>query len=427
MWKTGSSRWKKLDNAAKIFPSLASPEDPEIFRLSCELNEEIDEGLLSSALTRALEDFPQFTDTVRRGVFWYYLEPSGVRPEVKKESEPVLSPLYGDAGGLLFSVTCYGKRINLEMFHALTDGTGAFVFFRNLVEQYLVLSHPDRFDRSAVEIPDVPDREQSADGFTEHFKKGVGSPLNFEFLGDRTKQKKVYRFREAKNPDLSQSVTEGWVSAEKVHRTAKSLGVTVTEYICAELILAIRSTMPPNEKNRAVAVALPVNLRRYFESETMRNFFGIFQITYDFTDGSEDLSEVAASVKKSFGEELTQENMEQKIASQVKMERHPVVRVCPLFLKDFIMRSLQRVSMKRRTVTLSNVGRIAMAEPFASFVGRFDVFNSSSARQLCMCTFGDRMTLTFSSVFSEHEVERAFFRRMAKVDEDIVVASNYLR
>ncbi|MBQ3956638.1 MAG: hypothetical protein II680_12165, partial [Clostridia bacterium] len=163
MWKTGSSRWKKLDNAAKIFPSLASPEDPEIFRLSCELNEEIDEGLLSSALTRALEDFPQFTDTVRRGVFWYYLEPSGVRPEVKKESEPVLSPLYGDAGGLLFSVTCYGKRINLEMFHALTDGTGAFVFFRNLVEQYLVLSHPDRFDRSAVEIPDVPDREQSAD------------------------------------------------------------------------------------------------------------------------------------------------------------------------------------------------------------------------------------------------------------------------
>ena len=207
----------------------------------------------------------------------------------------------------------------------------------------------------------------------------------------------------------------------------KSLGVTVTEYICAELILAIRSTMPPNEKNRAVAVALPVNLRRYFESETMRNFFGIFQITYDFSDGSEDLSEVAASVKKSFGEELTQENMEQKIASQVKMERHPVVRVCPLFLKDFIMRSLQRVSMKRRTVTLSNVGRIAMAEPFASFVGRFDVFNSSSARQLCMCTFGDRMTLTFSSVFSEHEVERAFFRRMAKVDEDIVVASNYLR
>ena len=82
--------------------------------------------------------------------------------------------------------------------------------------------------------------------------------------------------------------------------------------------------------------------------------------------------------------------------------------------------------MKRRTVTLSNVGRIAMAEPFASSIERFDVFNSSSSRQICMCTFGDKMTLTFSTVFAEHEVERAFFRRMAKVDPDIVVACSYL-
>ena len=418
--------WIRLDNAAIIYPSCRTRHYAAQFRMSVILDHEVSLRLLNQALQNIIARFPGFTYTLGQGFFWWYLHRLDNMPVAGRDNTMNIFSLK-DNGGYMFKVGGTGNKITLDIFHALTDGTGAFVFFRNLVEQYLVLSHPDRFDRSAVEIPDVPDREQAADGFAEHFKKGVGSPLNFEFLGDRTKQKKVYRFREAKNPDLSQSVTEGWVSAEKVHRTAKSLGVTVTEYICAELILAIRSTMPPNEKNRAVAVALPVNLRRYFESETMRNFFGIFQITYDFSDGSEDLSEVAASVKKSFGEELTQENMEQKIASQVKMERHPVVRVCPLFLKDFIMRSLQRVSMKRRTVTLSNVGRIAMAEPFASFVGRFDVFNSSSARQLCMCTFGDRMTLTFSSVFSEHEVERAFFRRMAKVDEDIVVASNYLR
>ena len=107
------------------------------------------------------------------------------------------------------------------------------------------------------------------------------------------------------------------------------------------------------------------------------------------------------------------------------MERHPIVRVCPLFLKDMIMRGLQRVSMKRRTVTLSNVGRIAVAEPFASAIERFSVFNSSSARQLCLCSFGDRMTLTFSTLFVEHDVERAFFRRLAEVDADITVAANY--
>ena len=78
-------------------------------------------------------------------------------------------------------------------------------------------------------------------------------------------------------------------------------------------------------------------------------------------------------------------------------------------------------------MTFSNVGRIAVAGPFAPFIERFSVFNSSSARQMCMCTYGDRMTLAFSTVFSEHDVERAFFRRLAKVDEEIVVAANYLR
>ena len=427
MWKTGSNRWKKLDNAAKIFPSIASAEDPETFRLSCELREEVEPEALRRALDRALEEFPQFTDTVRRGIFWYYLESSGLRPEVKEESVPPLAPLFTDAGGLLFSVRYYRNRISLEMFHALTDGTGAFIFFKNMVGNYLAEVHPDLFDPSDVETPDITRREQTADGFTENFREGVGSPLNFEFLGDRGKQKRVYRFSEPKMPDLRQRVTEGWVSAEKIHEKAKSVGVTVTEYVCAELILAIRDTMAPADRKKAVAVAVPVNLRRFFDSETMRNFFGIIQITYDFASGSDDLAEVAASVKRSFEEELTQENMEQKIASQVKMERHPIVRICPLFVKDFIMRTLQGVSMKRRTITLSNVGRISMAEPFASFIERFDVFNSSSSRQLCMCSFGDRMTLTFSTVFSENEVERAFFRRLAKVDEDIVVAASYLK
>ena len=70
MWKTGNTKWKKLDNAAKIFPSIASAEDPEIFRLSCELREDVEPASLTRALEAALEDFPQFTDTVRRGVFW---------------------------------------------------------------------------------------------------------------------------------------------------------------------------------------------------------------------------------------------------------------------------------------------------------------------------------------------------------------------
>ena len=256
---------------------------------------------------------------MRRGVFWYYMERTGNVPQVKEEAEPALSPILSDVGGLLFKVTYYRRRINLEIFHALADGTGAFIFFINLVENYLSAAHPETYDRGMVESPDVSGREQESDGFTENFQRKIGSPLNFEFLGERGEVRRVYRFNEQKSPDLRQSVTEGWVSAARVHEAAKSMGATVTEFVCALLILAVRDTMPHHgdRYRKSVAVAVPVNLRRYFDSDTMRNFFGMIQITYDFSAPGEHRTEdVVASVKESFQKELTRENMEQKIASR---------------------------------------------------------------------------------------------------------------
>lgn len=43
----------------------------------------------------------------------------------------------------LFRVTYYKSRINLEVFHVLTDGMGGINFLRELTYQYLRLVHPE--------------------------------------------------------------------------------------------------------------------------------------------------------------------------------------------------------------------------------------------------------------------------------------------
>ena len=43
-------------------------------------------------------------------------------------------------------MTYYKKRINFEVFHALTDGTGATEFLRELVKNYLHLVHKDELE-----------------------------------------------------------------------------------------------------------------------------------------------------------------------------------------------------------------------------------------------------------------------------------------
>lgn len=42
----------------------------------------------------------------------------------------------------MFRVTYYKNRINLEVFHVLTDGMGGINFLRELTYQYLRLAHP---------------------------------------------------------------------------------------------------------------------------------------------------------------------------------------------------------------------------------------------------------------------------------------------
>jgi len=251
-----------------------------------------------------------------------------------------------------------------------------------------------------------------------------------EFLGD-DKKRRIYRFNEHKTPDFRQLVTEGEVSVQSVKKAAKAYDTTLTVFLVSVLIVAIHSTMEPSDRKKAVSVAVPVNLRNYFESSTTRNFFGMIHVIYDFGKHGEAFESIIAKVSAIFKRELTKENLEKKITSQVGLEQNFGIRMVPLFIKDIAMGISQRVAMKRRTICLSNVGRIEMPEELAPYVTSFEVFNSSPARQVCMCSYMDKLMIAFSGVFAEHDVERAFFRLIAKFVSEtgdttgVAVSTNY--
>ena len=74
-------------------------------------------------------------------LFWFYLEHRDIRPVVKEEKKPPCSRLYiPDKKSLLFEVSYHENRINFEVYHALTDGTGAMHFLEELVQNYLILA-----------------------------------------------------------------------------------------------------------------------------------------------------------------------------------------------------------------------------------------------------------------------------------------------
>ncbi|MEG0804086.1 MAG: hypothetical protein RSF90_03925 [Pygmaiobacter sp.] len=143
MKHTKPKPWRTLDNAAKIFPSNSHGTDTKVFRFACQLKEQVNPELLQSAFDRTIPEFPAFASVLRQGVFWYYLEETEKPVKVQPETLPPLTSLYTDSRSPLIRLVYFDRRFSMEMYHALTDGTGAMQFFRVLVSRYLSLAHAD--------------------------------------------------------------------------------------------------------------------------------------------------------------------------------------------------------------------------------------------------------------------------------------------
>lgn len=126
-------RWSRLDNAATIFPPTSHGADTGVFRLCCELRQDVDPERLQLALEQTLEDFPHMKSCLRRGVFWYYLEQSGRPFHVVPEQNPPCARLYRGSRSPLLEVSFWRHKINLDIFHVLADGVGPSPFSRALI------------------------------------------------------------------------------------------------------------------------------------------------------------------------------------------------------------------------------------------------------------------------------------------------------
>ena len=414
--KQRDAAWEPLDNAAKIFPSISNKRDPKVFRFACELREAVEPELLQQALDAALEDFPIFRSTLREGFFWHYLKESDQRPLVQQECELPCSTIY-DANhpGLLFEVTYYGRRINLEVYHALTDGTGALQFLRSLVCRYLYLRHPEGFAEPPAALHGASFSELAEDSFQKYYTAAAQN---------KVRSGPVYKLRGVRLPEGRMQIVEGVVPVRTVLAAARAQGVTMTVLLTALFLCAVDKNAVLRRKRHPVVVAVPVNLRKYFPSETARNFFCTVNVRYHFGRDPGDLASVMASVSAQFSQLLTRENLARRMNGYSAIEHNALVRVVPLGLKNIILRIAGAIAEGDHTIAVSNVGKVEMPSACAPYIRLFDVFVSTNTLQLCLCSYGENLTLSFSSAFRSTDVQKDFFRALAAMDIPVEVTAN---
>lgn len=415
MFEQKRAYWRSLDNAAKLFSAASSPKDTRVFRFYCELKEEVKEEILQEALNQTIQKYPVFLSVMRKGLFWHYLEKSELRPVVREEYKEPCSSLYvRDKKTLLFEVTYYKKRINFEVFHALTDGTGATEFLRELVKNYLYLIHEEDLEPVELSNQYLTVKDQEDDSFSRYYDP--------DFPRKKKKKIRAVQIKKGGKGYEELQINEASMSVKELLGIAREKKVSMSVLLTAAFICAIHEEMSRMQEKKPVILMVPVNLRKIFPSDSMLNFFGYIEPGYQFGGGKDSFEDVLEAVKLYFQENLSKEHMAGRMNELIAIEKHKILKWAPLELKNRCIRAGAKMAVQEVTAVLSNMSVVKMPEDYAQYIEKFGVYTSTNRTELCICSFQDTLSLGFTSRYDSTNIQRNFYRILKELGASVKVA-----
>lgn len=413
-------RWDKLDNTANLFPVIAGESMSNVYRISVTLTELVDPELLQEALDIVLPKFDGFNLRLQKGIFWYYFEENGnPAPKVKEENTyPCRFIEQNKNKHYLFRVTYFKYRINLEVFHVLTDGMGGINFLKELTYQYLRLCHPEIREKVGDDL-NCGTSLNREDSFIKNYRKSSSKPYQTQ---------KAYLVKGEKLLPGEFGVMHGYMKIPALKEVCHRYGVSINEYLVGVFVYSVyQECLKGMPSDKPIRVAVPVNLRPYFASNTTKNFFVMVSAEFHPTKEDYTFEEILQTVHESLKAQINKENLEKLFSYNVSNEKVWIARIAPLFLKNLAMKIVYTQSALANTTTITNIGNITVEDIYKPYVEMFHAFLAMSKGQHIkgtICSYGDTLVFTFSYDLQDTGIQKAFFRKIAADGIEVQLDSN---
>lgn len=413
--------WRRLDNSAKIFPISAGRKYSTVFRLSVVLKEKINPNVLEKAVNMALEQYKSFKVRMKTGFFWYYLEENQKKPIIEEEKDypcQYINPRTNN--NYLFKVTYFENKINIDIFHALTDGNNGTTFFKEIVYNYLELMYPEVFqdERRArnLEIVEYNTEDSYIKNYDKKAKSNASSKKAYVLKGNFLKLGAVSAIHEM-------------IDLNALKEESKKYEATITQYLTAVLIYSIyEENYKKSKSKKPIKVCIPVNLKKYFASKTMSNFFSYITLEANMDDKNMDTFEkILEFVKVDFKNRLVEEEIIKTMSANVKLGNNPIVRIVPLELKKLLVRLSYIEIRKYTTITFSNIGRIGIIGKYQDYIDYFLFLiapESVEKIKCSSCSFGNKMVFTFTSILDNNKIQKKFYEFLKERNIKVEIESN---
>ena len=440
-------KWRKLDNSAKIFPLSAGKKYSTVFRISAVLKEKINPKILEKAVNIALEKYDSFKVKMKYGFFWYYLEENNKEPIIEEEKDyPCKYIEPSKNNDYLFKVTYFDTKINIDIFHVLTDGGSGVVFFREIIYTYLELLHPTVFNANERLTRKI-DYNTEDSYLKNYIKNSKGN----------SSSKKAYILKGKKIRLGAISAIHEIIDMNDLKKECEKYGATVTQYLTAVLIYSIyEANYKKSKLKKPIKVCIPVNLKKYFPSKTMSNFFSYITLEANMkklieksksnqTENKEEkeilnyedenyllnnnklFDAIVDFVKNDFKAKLTEEEIIKTMSANVKLGTNIFIKVIPLELKKALVRLSYLEIRKYTTITFSNIGRIGIIGKYKDYIEEFLMLIAPEPVEKIKCsgcTFENKMSFTFTSILNDNNIEKTFYRFLKSRGIKIQIESN---
>lgn len=410
-----------LDNAGKVFPGQNSKKWAHVYRMTVQLKEEIDPALLKTALAQTLNRLPTFKVKMHNGFFQNYYERNElecpVNPDIKN---PCYRINYKENNGYLIRVYYHSCRISIDYYHAICDGYGAAVFISTLTGQYLRLKgYSISYNQFVLDVTENPTDEEIEDPY----EKYATSKKSAKLLESPAYHKKGNQL-----PLHMCNYTSATMSFKELHTLSKSYSVTVTELLAAILLdIHYSIQLKEGKSKKDVSIQIPVNLRKAFPSESVRNFVICLTVKMPYRKEGFTFEEIVKSVSEQLRKANNYDFLHAYITQTVNLQTK-LLRFVPLAIKNTCVGVSFHFGAEFSTSALiSNLGPINIPDDMKEYVERYFFYNGPGLVNGARCavvSVGDKITYTFSNVYKENDIERAFLTKLASMGISIIAETN---
>lgn len=413
-------KWYKLDNAALMYPLVARKESISVFRLAAVLTEPVDPVQLQHAVNDVYARFPSICGSVKNGWFWPYIDKPSVPIVVKEQTKVPCRPITLDGRRSQIRVNYFQNQIAVEFFHSATDGTGGLIFLNSLLRCYFAHLGIETERLNCYDHRDTPIISEFRDNFANIAVAKNPPPLppivkSRRLTGTTMKNKKFV-------------TTFGVCSASQLHEIAKSHNSSVTDFLSAVQLLALdkHCQVTNNHSERPIRILVPVNLRKRYNVETLRNFSSYIFYQYN---GQTDIDEVLADIRKQKQEQLTDDYFRGMVSYNYNSGNNILLKIVPLGVKRAVLKTIVhgRGDGVVNCSTLSNLGNVVAPKEFSDHVLRYEFLLGKPAKgtnNFTAITYNDTCVITATSKFVENDCERHFFTTLASLGVDLAIESD---